>query len=161
MKRWLYAGTFDPITLGHESLIIRAAGLCDELYVAVAQETRKSTLFDGKTRLSLAQARLNALGLSNVHMVALHGLVVDLCRELEISAMVRGLRNGADFDYERNLAHINGLLNPTVETCFLLAPPEKSLISSSNVRELARLGADVSALVGEEVAQALQSALGQ
>lgn len=153
---WVYAGTFDPITFGHESIIKRAASLCDQLYVAVAQDSRKATWFDGNTRLELVRQRLSALGLPNVQAIGLNGLAVDLCRELEASALVRGLRNGADFDYERNIAHINQLLHPKLETCFLLAPPQESLISSSNVRELARLNADLSALVGQEVLAAFR-----
>lgn len=155
MKRWIYAGTFDPITFGHESIIQRAAALCDELYVAVAQQPRKQTLLNGEKRFALVQQRLNALHLPQVKTLGFDGLLIDLAKNLQANALVRGLRNGADFDYERNLAHINAQLKPDLETIFLLAPPHESLISSSNVRELWRLGADIRPWVGTEIQSAL------
>jgi pantetheine-phosphate adenylyltransferase len=150
MKRTaIYSGTFDPITLGHEDVARRAANLFDELVVAVARAHHKSTRFSLDQRLSLAEQAF-ASG-PNIRVVAFDGLLIDFCRQQSASVIVRGIRNGTDFDYEMQMAAMNRKLLPTVETVFLLPDAHLQCISSTLVREIAKLGGDVSELVSAGV----------
>lgn len=152
----VYSGTFDPITLGHEDVITRAAGLFDELVVAVAVAHHKKTLFSLDQRL--AQVAQRMAHLPQVRVLPFEGLIMDFCREQSACAVVRGIRNVADFDYEAQMAAMNRKLLPTVETVFLLPQADLQCISSTLVREIAKLGGQVSEMVGDSVQSALQSA---
>ena len=124
MKRTaIYSGTFDPITLGHEDVARRAAMLFDEVVVGVARAHHKSTRFSLDQRLNLAEQTLAVA--PNIRVVAFDGLLVDFCRQQSASAIVRGIRNATDFDYETQMAAMNRKLLPSVETVFLL--PEAHL----------------------------------
>jgi len=156
----VYSGTFDPPTLGHEDVIRRAALLFDEVIVAVAVAHHK------KTRFSLAerQAMLTEVSAAmpgRVRVLPFEGLIMDFCRQQQAHAVVRGIRNLADFDYEAQMAAMNRKLNPAVETVFLLPQAELQCISSTLVREIATLGGDVSAMVSPAVAQRLRPVLPQ
>lgn len=150
----VYSGTFDPITLGHEDVARRAAGLFDELIIAVAMAHHKKTRFSLKERLAMA-AELADTFPGRVRVLPFDGLIMDFCREHGASAVVRGIRNLTDFDYETQMAAMNRKLLPTVETVLLLPQAELQCISSTLVREIAALGGEVSAMVSPAVAARL------
>jgi pantetheine-phosphate adenylyltransferase len=152
----VYSGTFDPITLGHEDVILRAAGLFDTLIVAVAVAHHKKTLFSLQERIELAQAALKSV--ANIQVLPFDGLIMDFCAQQRASAVVRGLRNMTDFDYEQQMAAMNRKLRPQVETVFLLPAADLQCISSTLVREISKLGGDVGSMVSPAVAQALEAA---
>ncbi|TDQ43957.1 pantetheine-phosphate adenylyltransferase [Tepidicella xavieri] len=150
----VYSGTFDPITLGHEDVIGRAASLFDELIVAVAVAHHKKTLFTLEQRIAMVAASLAHC--PQVRVLPFEGLIMDFCREHGACAVVRGIRNLTDFDYEAQMAAMNRKLLPTVDTVFLLPQPQWQCISSTLVREIAKLGGDVSGMVSPGVARQLQ-----
>ena len=150
----VYSGTFDPLTLGHEDVVRRAAGLFDELVLAVAVAHHKKTLFSLDERIAMARAAL--AGLPNVRVEPFDGLIMDFCREQGACAVLRGVRNVTDFDYEAQMAAMNRKLLPTVETVFLLPQAELQCISSTLVREISKLGGDVATMVSAPVATELQ-----
>ncbi|WP_334134221.1 pantetheine-phosphate adenylyltransferase [Tepidimonas sp.] len=151
----VYSGTFDPITLGHEDVIRRAATLFDRLIVAVAVAHHKRTLFDLPQRLDMvAEALADCPG---VDVLPFDGLIMDFCRAHGAQAVVRGIRNVTDFDYEAQMAAMNAKLLPTVQTVFLLPQPQWQCISSTLVREIAKLGGDVTQMVSPGVAQRLRA----
>ena len=150
----VYSGTFDPITLGHEDVVRRAAQLFDEVVVAVAIAHHKKTRFSLKERLDMASTVTAGLP-GQVRVLPFDGLIMDFCRQLGASAVVRGIRNITDFDYEAQMAAMNRKLLPTVETVFLLPQAELQCISSTLVREISTLGGDVSTMVSPHVAKCL------
>lgn len=153
----VYSGTFDPITLGHEDVIRRAAGLFDRLIVAVAVAHHKKTLFPLDERLAMvAETFADCPG---VQVLPFEGLIMDFCREHGAAAVVRGIRNVTDFDYEAQMAAMNAKLLPAVQTVFLLPQPPVQCISSTLVREIAKLGGDVAQMVNPGVARRLHAAL--
>ncbi|WP_334154272.1 pantetheine-phosphate adenylyltransferase [Tepidimonas sp.] len=157
LRTAVYSGTFDPITLGHEDVIRRAAGLFDRLIVAVAVAHHKKTLFPLADRLAMvADALADCPG---VQVLPFEGLIMDFCREHGAVAVVRGIRNVTDFDYEAQMAAMNAKLLPSVQTVFLLPQPPVQCISSTLVREIAKLGGDVAQMVNPGVAQRLAAAL--
>ncbi|MES2979795.1 MAG: pantetheine-phosphate adenylyltransferase [Pseudomonadota bacterium] len=151
----VYSGTFDPFTLGHEDVVRRAAGLFDKLVIAVAVAHHKKTLFSLHERVR--QAEQSVSDLPNVSVRPFDGLIMDFCAEQHASAVVRGVRNLTDFDYEAQMAAMNRKLRPGVETVFLLPDASLQCISSTLVREISKLGGDVSQMVGRPVAAALAS----
>jgi pantetheine-phosphate adenylyltransferase len=153
----VYSGTFDPVTLGHEDVIRRAAGLFDELVVAVAIAHHKKTLFDLQQRMALVRDAL--ADCPNVRVLPFEGLIMDFCQAQGACAVVRGIRNVADFDYEAQMAAMNRKLLPSVDTLFLLPQADLQCISSTLVREIAKLGGAVQAMVSPGVAQALAIAV--
>ena len=157
MKRIaLYSGTFDPMTLGHEDVIGRAAQMFDLLVVAVSVAHSKKTLFTLNERIQLAQNALQRQ--ANVKVMQFDGLIVDFCASQGAQTIVRGIRNATDLDYEAQMAAMNRKLNSAIDTVFLLPSPQVQCISSTLVREISKLGGDVSQLVSPAVAQALEAA---
>lgn len=152
----VYSGTFDPITLGHVDVVRRAAGLFDQLIIAVAVAHHKKTLFDLAARVQLAQSAIESI--ANVRVLPFDGLIMDFCAANQASAVVRGIRNITDFDYEAQMAAMNRKLRPQVETVFLLPDAPLQCISSTLVREISKLGGDVSAMVSPGVLAALNQA---
>jgi len=153
MRTAVYSGTFDPITLGHEDVIRRAAGLFDRLILAVAMAHHKKTRFALEQRIALAREAL--ADVPSIEVLPFDGLIMDFCSQHGAAAVVRGIRNITDFDYEAQMAAMNRKLNPTVETVFLLPQADTQCISSTLVREIAKLGGDVTRMVSPCVAQAL------
>ena len=149
----VYSGTFDPYTLGHADVVQRAAGLFDQLVVAVAAAHHKKTLFSLDQRV--AQVQVAVAHLPHVSVLPFDGLIVDFCAAQGACAVVRGIRNGTDFDYEAQMAAMNRKLLPQVETVFLLPDASLACISSTLVREISKLGGDVSLMVGADVLAAL------
>jgi pantetheine-phosphate adenylyltransferase len=152
----VYSGTFDPITLGHEDVARRAAGLFDTVIIAVAVAHHKKTLFNLEVRISLAKGALKSI--ANVVVLPFDGLIMDFCKTQNATAVVRGVRNVTDFDYEAQMAAMNRKLLPSVETVFMLPSADVQPISSTLVREISKLGGDVSQMVSSPVAIALKSA---
>jgi pantetheine-phosphate adenylyltransferase len=150
----VYSGTFDPVTLGHEDVMRRAAGLFDEVIVAVAVAHHKKTLFPLAERVAMLEAAASRLP-GRVRALPFDGLIMDFCREHGAQAVVRGIRNITDFDYEAQMAAMNRKLYPAVETVFLLPQADLQCISSTLVREIAKLGGDVSGMVPPAVAARL------
>ncbi len=150
----VYSGTFDPLTLGHEDVVRRAAQLFDEVVLAVAIAHHKKTRFSLNERLEMAEEATRDLP-GRVRVLPFDGLIMDFCRQNGAVAVVRGIRNLTDFDYEAQMAAMNRKLHPGVETVFLLPQAELQCISSTLVREIATLGGDVSAMVSPPVARAL------
>jgi pantetheine-phosphate adenylyltransferase len=150
----IYSGTFDPLTLGHEDVARRASLLFDEVIIAVAMAHHKKTRFTLAERLDMtAEAASRMPG--RVRVLPFDGLIMDFCRQQNATAVVRGIRNLTDFDYEAQMAAMNRKLNPVVETVFLLPQAELQCISSTLVREISYLSGDVSQMVNAAVAQRL------
>jgi pantetheine-phosphate adenylyltransferase len=152
----VYSGTFDPITLGHLDVVRRAAGLFDQLIIAVAAAHHKKTLFSLEQRVRMAQTATSAMG--NVTIQPFSGLIMDFCSSYNATAVVRGIRNMTDFDYEAQMAAMNRKLAPQVETVFLLPDAPLACISSTLVREISKLNGDVSQMVSPEVMAELNTA---
>ena len=152
----LYPGTFDPVTLGHVDLIGRALGLFDRVEVTVAVNASKETLFTAEERAALVRESAAELpGADRLVVTRFEGLLVDRARAAGASALVRGIRGAADFDYEMRMAMANRELIPGLETVFLAPPPEHLFVSSSIVRDVHRWGGDTAAFVPAPVQRAL------
>ncbi len=149
----VYPGTFDPITNGHIDLVLRAAPLFDRLVVAIADSQSKGPCFTLDERLDMARKAL--AGIENVEICGFSTLLASFVNEIEAGVILRGLRAVSDFEYEFQLASMNRHLIPQAETMFLTPAEQYSFISSSLVREIARLGGDVSGFVHPVVQQAL------
>ncbi|MDR1798306.1 MAG: pantetheine-phosphate adenylyltransferase [Bifidobacteriaceae bacterium] len=148
-------GTFDPITYGHQDIVLRTRDLFGRVIVAVAANPAKAPLFGLKARVALAQAAL--ADEPNVTVEAVPGLLADYCRQVGASAIVKGLRGGPDLDHEQPMATVNHQL-AGIETVFLPAGASWGSVSSSIVKDVARHGGDVSRYVAPAVAQALAAA---
>ncbi|WP_078121193.1 pantetheine-phosphate adenylyltransferase [Thiosocius teredinicola] len=155
MKRAVYPGTFDPITNGHADLVMRASRLFDHVIVGVAKDTAKNTVCGLTERVELARVALDAI--PNVEIVPFEGLLVHFCQEHNAGIVIRGLRAVSDFEFEFQLASMNRRLAPDIETIFLTPAERYAFISSTLVREIARLGGDVSEFVHPEVQRMLSS----
>ncbi len=151
----LYAGSFDPITNGHADLIRRSLRFVDRLVVGVAVNISKQPLFSTEERIELIKAALDDD--PRVEVRSFSGLVVDFARVAGAQIVLRGLRAVADFEYEYQMALMNRHLAPTLETMFMVPSLEVSYVSSSLVREVARFGGDIDALVHPAVAKALRA----
>lgn len=144
-KICVYAGSFDPVTVGHEDIIRRAAKLCDKLYVTVMYNPAKTGCFTVAQRLEMLSHVCSDI--PNVEVDAWSGLMVDYVRKMDADFVVRGVRGAADLESESALAQLNSRLLPGLETILLTAKPELSCISSSAVREAALFDADFSSFV--------------
>lgn len=141
----VYAGSFDPVTVGHEDIIRRAAQLCDKLYVTVMYNINKQGCFTVDQRVELLSKVTSSI--PSVEVTSWDGLMVDYVRKTGANFVVRGIRGMRDLESERDLAELNARLLPGLETIFLLSKPELGCISSSAVREAALFGADYSRFV--------------
>ena len=148
MRRCVCPGSFDPVTNGHVDVIERAAGLFDEVVVAVLVNPSKQSMFSVEDRITMLTEVTQRL--PNVTVEGFQGLLVDFCRQRDIPEVVTGLREGTDFDYELQMAQMNHRLS-ALETLFVAANPDYSYLSSSLVREVAVHGGDVSGLVPDTV----------
>ncbi|MEP6620335.1 MAG: pantetheine-phosphate adenylyltransferase [bacterium] len=151
----IYAGSFDPITRGHEDLMHRSLEFVDTLVVAVAINSTKQPLFTIEERVALIRS---AVGNSaNIDVRSFGGLLVDFAKEVGASLLIRGLRAVSDFEYEYQMALMNRHLSPRLETVFMVPSLDTTYISASLVREVARYGGDVHDLVHPTVAEALRA----
>jgi pantetheine-phosphate adenylyltransferase len=149
MARAVCPGTFDPITYGHVNVIERSAVLFDEVVVAVADKPTRAPLLAVDDRVHLAKNVISHL--PNVQVERMDGLLVEFARERNITVIVRGIRATSDFEYEFQMAMMNRKLEPSLETVFLMPTHPYVFLSASLVREIGRLGGDVSALVPPDV----------
>ena len=154
MKRALIPGTFDPVTEGHLDIIRRASQIFDEIVVGVAESAGKNPLFTLEERVGLVRASVK--GMPTVSVEPFSELLVDFADRVEAHVVVKGLRAITDFEYEFQMAALNYHLKQSLETLFIMSPPEYMYLSSSIVRELASLGASVDDFVPEIVAEALK-----
>ena len=153
----VYPGTFDPITLGHEDIVHRAASLFDEVIVAVAGSTSKRTLFSFQERVSLAQNVFKAC--DNIKVLGFSGLLMEFVQAQSAQMVIRGLRAASDFEYEFQLAGMNRKLFPKLETIFLTPSEQYMFVSSTLVREVATLNGDVHQFVSPTVDAAIKNKL--
>lgn len=152
----LYPGTFDPVTFGHLDVLERALAVFDRVEVTVAVNAAKRTLFSTEDRVGLVQASVADLDAHDrVSVTAFEGLLVDHARAAGAVALVRGLRQVSDFDYEARMAMANRRLFPELQTVFLMPPETQAFVSSSIVRDVHRWGGDVSSFVPPVVVEAL------
>jgi len=153
-RKAIYPGTFDPITLGHVDLVTRAARVFDKVYIAIAESPNKAPLFALNERIELACKAMG--GLANVEVVGFSILLADFVQQMGAGVIVRGLRAVSDFEYEFQLASMNRHLISEVETLFMTPDERYGFISSSLVKEIARLKGNVAEFVCPEVEQALR-----
>mgnify|MGYP000946140098 FL=1 len=149
MRRAVYPGSFDPVTLGHLDIIQRAARNCDELIVGVLNNKSKSPLFTVEERVAMLKDVVR--NIPNVRIMAFSGLLVDFAREQGAHCIIRGLRAITDFEYELQMAQTNSILNKEIDTMFLTASNDYSYLSSTTVKEIASFGGDIKQFVPREV----------
>ena len=149
MVKAVFPGTFDPVTDGHIDVVERAHRLFDELTVAVYLDPPKRLTFDVKERVEMFTTAIRHV--SGVKVIEYHGLTVDLAHNVGATVIVRGLRIGSDFEYEREMALMNRSMRPDIETVCLLSSLEHQFISSTRVKEIASLGGDVKGMVPKNV----------
>lgn len=162
IRKGIYPGTFDPMTNGHMDIIGRATKVVDRLVVGVASNDGKAPLFDLDARLAMVRDEFQALpaeARERVEVRAFDSLLMTFAVEVGAGVIIRGLRAVSDFEYEFQMAGMNTRLNPTVETVFLMASERHQFISSRFVKEIARLGGDVSSFVSERVVAKLAERL--
>lgn len=158
MRIAIYAGSFDPITHGHEDLMMRSLAFADRLIVAVARNVSKTPVFSVDERVSLIRAALT--GQDRIEVRSFDGLLVDFALSVNAKVLIRGLRAVSDFEYEYQMALMNRHLAPGLETIFMVPSLDTTYISASLVREVARFRGDVSGLVHPDVAKALRAKFG-
>jgi len=154
----VYPGSFDPVTHGHEDLVRRCRRFADRVVVAVARDGTKAPLFTADERVALLETVLK--GEAGIEVRSFDGLLVDFAREINATMVVRGVRAVSDFEYEFQMAYMNRELWHELETVFLVPGLHLTFLSSSLVREVARLGGDVSQFVHPEVNRALRAKFG-
>ncbi|GHG22278.1 MULTISPECIES: pantetheine-phosphate adenylyltransferase [Paracoccus] len=158
MRIGLYPGTFDPITLGHVDIIQRAMALVDRLVIGVAINRDKKPLFDLEERVAMVQAECDQIASRTGGEIVVHpfeNLLIDCARDVGAQVIVRGLRAVADFEYEFQMVGMNRALDASIETVFMMADARRQAIASKLVKEIARLGGDVSKFVTPPIQQAL------
>jgi pantetheine-phosphate adenylyltransferase len=157
----VYPGSFDPITNGHLDILRRAANVFDRVVVAVLENPRKTPLLSADRRMATIRAAVDADGAPSdrIEVGSFDGLTVDFCRARGARSIVRGLRAISDFEVEMQLAHNNRVLAPDVDTVFFMTSVGNGYVSSSLVKEIARFGGDVSAMIPPAAAVALREVL--
>ncbi len=164
MRIGLYPGTFDPVTLGHLDIIARGARLVDRLVIGVAINRDKGPLFSLEERVQMIEAECAALSRETGTEIVAHpfeNLLIDCAHDVGAQVIIRGLRAVADFEYEFQMVGMNRALDSRVETVFLMAEARHQAIASKLVKEIARLGGDVSKFVPPPVKSALYAKLGR
>ncbi|MCG8697217.1 MAG: pantetheine-phosphate adenylyltransferase [Bacteroidales bacterium] len=145
----LFPGSFDPITIGHESIVRRALPLFDKIYIAIGYNTNKKEFFPVEKRLEWIRQVFE--GNEKIEVVKFEGLTVDYVKEIGAKFLLRGLRTSSDFEYERAIAQMNKTMNEELETVFLLTEPEHTHVNSTIVREVIRHGGDVSKFIPSKI----------
>ena len=159
MRRAIYAGSFDPVTLGHLDIIKRSSEIFDEIIVGVLNNSPKSPLFSVEERVNMLKEATEDI--AHVRVVSFSGLLVDFAREMGTNVIVRGLRAVTDFEYELQMAQTNHKLEPSVETVFLTTSLEYSYLSSTIVKEVAFYHGDISKFVPDVVRERIREKMNQ
>ena len=149
----IYPGTFDPITLGHLSVIKRARKIFDKVIVGVADSGTKKPMFDLKTRVMMTKASLKEI--SGVDVYPFYSLLVNFCQDQKVNTIIRGLRAVSDFEYELQMGYANASIDKNIDTIYLMPSLEHAFISSTVVRDIVRHGGDASHLVPREILEFL------
>lgn len=153
----IYPGTFDPVTLGHIDIIKRAAKIFPHLIIAVADDSAKQPIFSLEQRVEMLQDEIGRIKCdSKIEAKSFSGLLVDYAKKMNAQVLVRGLRAASDFEYEFQLAYMNYKLDHTIETVFIPASSKGHFISSRFVKQIARLGGDISNFVSPKIEQTLK-----
>ncbi|MBI9039161.1 MAG: pantetheine-phosphate adenylyltransferase [Bacteroidales bacterium] len=145
----VFPGSFDPITRGHESIVLRALPLFDKIIIAIGENSDKKTYFSAEKRLRWINRVFK--NEAKIDVITYNGLTVDFCKEVGAKYILRGLRTSADFEFERSVGQINKKMFPEIETIFFLTVPELTALNSSIVRDILRHGGDVSQFIPEGV----------
>lgn len=157
----IYAGSFDPLTYGHLDIIRRSLQITKQLVIGVGVNSGKNTMFTEEERIQLLNtaithgASVDFLQSTNIKVLPFRGLLVDFAKEQGADILIRGMRSVTDFEYEMNLANVNKMLAPSIQTVLLPADPNEAMVSSSAVKEIAKFGGDVSRFVPSYVAEAI------
>jgi len=151
----IYPGTFDPITLGHISVIKRARKIFDKVIVAVADSGSKQPMFDLNTRVLMAEVSMKEI--AGVEVLPFYSLLVNFCQEQNVNTIIRGLRAVSDFEYELQIGYANASMDKNIDTIYLMPSLEHAFISSTVVRDIVRHNGDVSHLVPKEILKYLKS----
>ena len=149
MKKVVFPGSFDPVTKGHESIIIRAAEIFDEVIIAIGENPEKMGFFSIEKRMQFLKTIVK--NLKNVTITSYTGLTVDFCKKNEAKFIIRGLRTAADFDFEYTIAQMNKQMHPEIDTVFLLALPSHNAVKSSVVRDIIKNKGDFSSFVTDSI----------
>jgi pantetheine-phosphate adenylyltransferase len=155
-----YSGSFDPVTLGHSDVIRRAAGLVDQLVIGIGINPGKAPMFSDAERVAMLEDETRAIAKqtgTKISIVTFSGLAVEAARTHNASIIIRGLRDGTDFDYEMQMAGMNGEMAPDIQTVYVSASPNVRHIAANLVRAVAALGGDASAFVSKDVLKRLQA----
>lgn len=162
MRIGFYPGSFDPITFGHLDVIARAGRVVDRLVIGVGNHDSKKALLSAADRVALVTQTIQPIiehtGLK-IEVVTFSGLAVEAAHKAKAQLIIRGLRDASDFDYEVQMAQMNGALAPELETVFLAASPATRMIASSLVKQIAKMGGEISAFLPKEAELALRKAL--
>ena len=157
MTKAIYAGSFDPFTMGHLNILERASKMFEEIIVAIGTNTSKKSLFTPNERLEMITEVIKESSLANVRVI-LHtdGLTVDLARKEKATVMLRGIRSVTDMEYEMNIASMNKTQAPNIESVFLLADEQYRFVSSSLIKEIAQFDGDVSSMVPKTISEKMK-----
>ena len=153
MKRAVFPGSFDPITLGHEDIVIRGTELFDEIIVAIGVNSAKNSMYSLEIRKQMLEDTFKYL--PKVKIETFEGLTVDYCEQVEANWLLRGVRNANDYSYESTIAQMNKLQNNGLDTCILFTDPEFAPVSSTVIRDILQNGGDVSEFVPQAILQHL------
>ncbi len=160
MRIGFYPGSFDPITYGHLDIIARAARIVDKLVVGVGVHGAKQVLLSSAERVALIEQVVTPIAEHTgvkINVVTFDGLTIDAAKRAHAGVLIRGLRDATDFDYEVQMAQMNGALSPDVETVFLAASPATRMIASSLVKQIAKMGGDTSLFLPREAQAAIKA----
>ena len=157
MTKAIYAGSFDPFTLGHLDIVNRASSMFDEVIVALGTNTSKTSLFTADEKVEMIEKVIATQSSDNVKVIQFtDGLIVDLAKKLDAKVMLRGLRSVTDMEYEMNIASMNKTQAPGIESVFLMADEKYRFISSSLIKEIAQFDGDISGMVPENIAKRMK-----
>ncbi len=145
----VFPGSFDPITLGHVNVIERSVALFDEIIIGIGTNTSKNYMFSLEQRIDFCKEAVQHL--NNVRVEQYDGLTIDYCKQVDAHFILRGIRNGGDFEYERSIAHMNKSLHPEIETVLIFTDPQYAFIHSTIIREIMKNKGDVSSFLPKNI----------